>query len=63
MKYQDLDSKQRANYWALISLLEIIQSEIGEREQLKNLLFQSVNILQTNLSLELYTDGVLNTEK
>ena len=57
MKYKDLDSKQKAEYWALTSLLEIIQVEIGEKKHLKDFLYHCINILQTNLDLELYTDA------
>ena len=56
MKYKDLNSKQRANYWALTSLLEIIQSEIGDKKHLKDFLFHIIKILSTNLDLELYTE-------
>ena len=30
MKYKDLDSKQRANYWALSYLMDIIGGELGK---------------------------------
>ena len=63
MKYQDLDSKQRANYWALTFLLDIMREELGEDNPLTSHLVHCVYILETNLSLELYTDGELNTEK
>ena len=30
MKYQTLDSKQRANYWALMNLIDLFHQYLGE---------------------------------
>ena len=57
MKYKDLDSKQRANYWSLMMLLEIIRKEIGEDNPILKHLLHSISILETNLGIELYSDG------
>ena len=56
MKYKDLDSKQKANYWALTYLLDIMREELGEENPLISTLVHNISVLETNLDLELYTD-------
>lgn len=57
MKYKDLDSKQKANYWALTYLLDIMREELGEENPLTKHLVHCISVLETNLNLELYSDG------
>ena len=56
MKYNDLDGKQKANYWALTYLLDIMREELGEENPLTTTLVHNISVLETNLDLELYTD-------
>ena len=57
MKYKDLDTKQKANYWALHFLLDIIREELGVENPLTKTLIHCISVLETNLNLELYSDG------
>ena len=57
MKYKELDSIQRANYWSLMMILEITDIELGENHPLTDHIWNSVRVLSRNLKLELYTDG------
>ena len=62
MKYNDLDSKQKSNYWALTYLLDILREELGDENPLTNNLFDCIALLEKNLGLELYTDCAFLTE-
>ena len=71
-KYRELDSKERANYWALMNLLHIYQDvwedyQDGWNEGHSKLddptmvqIAKSVSILETNLNIELFTDEEKN---
>tara|TARA_B100000424_G_C22780426_1_gene419693 strand:- start:463 stop:633 length:171 start_codon:yes stop_codon:yes gene_type:complete len=56
MKYNELDSTQRANYWALMSLVQYFHDFVEEDDPKRELYAKSVVILQTNLHIELFTD-------
>ncbi len=56
MKYQTLDSKQRANYWALMNLIDLFHQYLGEDHPQANNFCTDVSILESNLNLELFTD-------
>ena len=56
MKYQTLDSKQRANYWALMGLVDLFHQYLGEDHPQAVHFIKSVVILESNLNLELFTD-------
>lgn len=63
MKYKELDSKQCANYWALMGIVDIMYDEFKEgHPQLPNLM-KSLHILETNLKIELFTDDSYTEEK
>ena len=57
MKYQELSSVQRSNYWALTSIVDVMH-EIGLEDEnpLTKQFFEAMNVLETNLKIELYTD-------
>ena len=55
MKYKELDSIQRSNYWSLISLIDIFHTELGEHHPRVPEFFESMRILETNLNIELFT--------
>ena len=56
MKYQTLDSKQRANYWALMNLIDLFHQYLGEDHPQAQEFCSDVAILESNLNLELFTD-------
>ena len=56
MKYQELDSIQRANYWALMVLVKYFEDFVEEDHPQRDLYAKSVFMLQTNLHIELFTD-------
>ena len=57
MKYKELNSRQKANYWALTYLLDIMREELGAENPLTKTLVHCISVLETNLNLELYSDG------
>ena len=63
MKYKELDSKQRANYWALMVLVHFFQDFVPEDHPERETYAKSVHMLQTNLNIELFTDDTLSRKK
>ena len=57
MKYRNLNSIQRANYWAMMGLVDIFYDLIDKDPTRIPDFMRSMNILETNLKIELFTDG------
>ena len=57
MKYRNLNSIQRANYWAMMGLVDIFYDLIDKDPTRVPDFMRSMNILETNLKIELFTDG------
>ena len=55
-KYRELDSIQRANYWALMNLVSTFRDVLGDDHPDRIQFVKSVSILETNLNIELFTD-------
>ena len=55
MKYKDLDPKQCANYWAMMNIVDLFYKEFGKDHKESRSFHHSMNVLETNLNLELFT--------
>ena len=55
-KYRELDSKQRANYWALMNLVSTFRDVLGDDHPDRIHFVKSISILEKNLNIELFTD-------
>ena len=55
-KYRELDSIQRANYWALMHLVSTFHDYLGEDHPERIHFVKSISILENNLNIELFTD-------
>ena len=62
MKYKDLNPIQCANYWALMNIVDLFYEEFGENHKETRSFHHSLNILETNLKLELFTDEEENND-
>ena len=54
-KYSELNSKDRANYWYLMNVLDVVDEYGGNLARAQDAKV-SIHILATNLKLELFTD-------
>jgi hypothetical protein len=55
MQYKDLDSKQRANYWNLMYVCDVIDEYGGNLARAKEAQ-KSIHMIAKNLKIELFTD-------
>ncbi len=55
-KYRELDSKERANYWAFMNIVSTFRNVLGDYHPDRIQFVKSVSILETNLNIELFTD-------
>ena len=58
------DSIQRANYWSLMSLVDIFYDVLGGKDDspLTPDFMDAIRILETNLKIELFTDEDSNND-
>ena len=57
MKYRNLNSIQRTNYLAMMGLVDIFYGLIDKDPTRIPNFMRSMNILETNLKIELFADG------
>jgi len=59
-KYRELDSRERANYWALMNIVSTFNHVFGRNSNDKLAFLKSIDILSTNLNIELFSDDEAN---